>query len=285
MKTYNISRIPDGFSQPTYDELLLSGYTQGYEDGYNDGIEACKDYSREYLTIKSLEEGVIKVSIDRFDYSINEGPWQEVRGGTGATLILVDKGDEVRFRGEFHRGQVFSGNTIQSVVYGNILSIIYGDSFVGKRGPGDFSGAFSWEFFGYTGLVDASKLIMPVEVSERCCLAMFSGCTSLTIAPELPATTLADACYNHMFNGCTSLTTAPELPAPTLVQSCYGFMFSGCTKINYVKCLATDISAEYCVQNWLRDAPASGTFVKAASMNDWTTGIDGIPSGWTIQDA
>ena len=34
---------------------------------------------------------------------------------------------------------------------------------------------------------------------------MFAGCTSLTTAPELPATTLADYCYMSMFQGCTKL--------------------------------------------------------------------------------
>lgn len=32
---------------------------------------------------------------------------------------------------------------------------------------------------------------------------MFSGCTGLQTAPDLPATTLARGCYYSMFNGCT----------------------------------------------------------------------------------
>ena len=27
---------------------------------------------------------------------------------------------------------------------------------------------------------------------------------------------------------------------------------------------------------------STGTFVKAASMSGWTTGVDGIPRGWTV---
>jgi uncharacterized repeat protein (TIGR02543 family) len=34
---------------------------------------------------------------------------------------------------------------------------------------------------------------------------MFYGCTGLTTAPSLPATTLADFCYEYMFSGCTAL--------------------------------------------------------------------------------
>ena len=50
---------------------------------------------------------------------------------------------------------------------------------------------------------------------------MFSDCSSLTQAPALPATTLADSCYYNMFSGCTALTQAPELPATTLASYCY----------------------------------------------------------------
>ena len=60
---------------------------------------------------------------------------------------------------------------------------------------------------------------------------MFSGCTSLTQAPELPATTLASSCYSQMFYNCTSLTQAPELPATTLASSCYSYMFKDCTSL------------------------------------------------------
>jgi hypothetical protein len=61
---------------------------------------------------------------------------------------------------------------------------------------------------------------------------MFSNCTSLATAPELPATTLTDNCYEAMFNDCTSLTTAPSvLPATSLADCCYYQMFSGCTNL------------------------------------------------------
>jgi hypothetical protein len=36
---------------------------------------------------------------------------------------------------------------------------------------------------------------------------MFYKCSSLTTAPELPATTLAGSCYVYMFYGCRSLSS------------------------------------------------------------------------------
>ena len=53
-----------------------------------------------------------------------------------------------------------------------------------------------------------------------------------------------------------------------------------------MKCLATDISADYCLIDWLWGVAETGTFVKAAGMEDWTLdSSDGIPEGWTVLSA
>ena len=85
-------------------------------------------------------------------------------------------------------------------------------------------------FQGCTRLTSAPEL-PATTLKFGCYESMFYGCTSLTSAPELPATTLADGCYRQMFGGCTSLTTAPELPATTLAPYCYVSMFYGCTSL------------------------------------------------------
>ena len=140
-------------------------------------------------------------------------------------------------------------------------------------------------FQGCTSLTIVPEL-PATALTERCYYNMFYGCTSLATAPALPATTLTNYCYYNMFYGCTSLTTAPELPATTLLPYCYQNMLRNCTSLNYIKCLATDISATSCTNNWVTDVQTtSGTFVKSTSMNDWTTGINGIPENWTVQDA
>ena len=127
---------------------------------------------------------------------------------------------------------------------------------------------------------------LPANTLAKSCYSfMFQGCTSLTTAPELPATDLANYCYYYMFYNCTSLTTAPALPATTLKNYCYECMFYVCTKLNYIKCLATDISATDCTKNWVYGVASTGTFAKASSMTSWTTGVNGIPTGWTVIDA
>lgn len=138
-------------------------------------------------------------------------------------------------------------------------------------------------FCGCTSLTTAPEL-PATDLAEGCYQGMFIGCTKLTIAPALPATTLAEICYSGMFDGCTSLTNAPALPAEKLERFCYESIFYGCTKLNYIKCLARDISASYCTDSWLKGVASTGTFVKAAGMNDWTTGVSGIPDNWTIEN-
>ena len=82
---------------------------------------------------------------------------------------------------------------------------------------------------------------------------MFSGCTGLTTAPVLPATTLASYCYSYMFSDCTGLTVAPTLPASTLAINCYRNMFSGCTGLTTAPDLPATALASYCYSNMFSD--------------------------------
>ena len=91
---------------------------------------------------------------------------------------------------------------------------------------------YSHMFHGCTSLTTAPALPATTWWSSYCYSYMFYGCTSLTTAPALPATTVRGSCYSHMFHGCTSLTTAPALPATTWWSSyCYSYMFYGCTSL------------------------------------------------------
>lgn len=140
-------------------------------------------------------------------------------------------------------------------------------------------------FRGCTKLTSVNTGMLPaMNLAPRCYQQMFSDC-KFTTGPALPATELQEGCYNEMFSRCTNLTTAPELPAETLVKQCYIIMFDGCTSLNYIKCLATNISASECTKNWVRSVQTTaGTFVKNANMSGWTTGVNGIPTNWTVEE-
>ena len=88
-----------------------------------------------------------------------------------------------------------------------------------------------------------------------------------------------------MFSGCSSLTTAPALPATTLVAYCYGAMFQNCSKLNYIKALFTTTPGTSWTANWVSGVPSTGTFVKNAAATWNVTGNNGIPRGWTVETA
>lgn len=190
-------------------------------------------------------------------------------------------------------------------VGGNIMSMLNGDNFEGSTFAPNTTHNFGC-MFKWSNVVDASNLVLPDTVTsycywgcfygcasltkapvlpatimaEECYNAMFYGCGSLTTTPALPATTLANNCYFGMFNGCGSLTSVPVLPATTLATGCYSYMFQGCLMLNRIVTYAQDISANNCVFNWLLDASATGDFYNMACTT-YPSGTSGIPSGWT----
>ena len=133
------------------------------------------------------------------------------------------------------------------------------------------------------GLTTAPEL-PATTLAPYCYNGMFYESVGLTTAPELPATVLADYCYNQMFRGCTGLTVAPELPATTLAAGCYRNMFWDCKKLDHITMLATDISANNCLEEWVVGVASTGTFTKVAAMTSLTTGVSGIPEGWTAKN-
>lgn len=122
-----------------------------------------------------------------------------------------------------------------------------------------------------------------MSVGDNAYSSMFFACKGLKKTPELPATTLGSASYSMMFNYCTALETSSTLPASTLTKSCYYSMFYGCTSLTYIKILATNISANRCLDGWVGDVAASGTFVKKSSTS-FPSGENGIPEGWTVEN-
>lgn len=165
-------------------------------------------------------------------------------------------------------------------------------------------------FKDQTALREADRLrFEAMSNSENCYQAMFSGCSNLLSAPELPATKLGYSPYRSMFNGCTSLikapsilpaitigawayaymffgctslVNAPELPAETLANSCYYHMFNGCTSLKSLKCHAK-MTASHVTDNWLNGVNTSGTFY-GHSEYGWASGTSGIPTTWTFEE-
>ena len=165
-------------------------------------------------------------------YSLNGGDWTQ----WDYSAITLNIGDTVRMKGNNINGFNTSDSSYNQFqmtgkigASGNIMSLLYEDDYEGKLTiPCDY--CFCRMFLGCTALTTAPELPATTLVGG-CYIGMFSNCTSLTVAPKLPATTLAIGCYQVMFSGCSTLTNAPELPATTLVGYCYGRMFQGCSSL------------------------------------------------------
>lgn len=164
-------------------------------------------------------------------------------------------------------------------------------------------------FEGCTSLVELMDELPILTLRQACYQNMFEGCTSLTSCPSLPstslatdcysrmfyncsslvtpmqtlpATILANSCYNNMFRGCSKLVSTPVLPAIDLVSGCYNHMFRYCSSVNYIKAMfKTEPSTTY-TDNWVNGVAATGTFVKNSEATWTTTGVSGVPDGWTI---
>ena len=61
-------------------------------------------------------------------------------------------------------------------------------------------------------------------------------------------------------------------------------MFSGCGTIEQVTCLATTINGSGCTTDWLSGVKPYGTFTKAKGASCWSSGSNGIPFGWTVNE-
>ena len=194
-------------------------------------------------------------TIADFKYSINGAEW------------YISIGESIRI----HKNEVV--NIIASNIffckikgtcdiYGNIMSLLYGDNFVGQTSWLELpSGYARLGFFEGCDIRKADNLILPATTLTRACYSyMFLNCSSLISAPELPATTLTEYAYAGMFQNCTSLTappviaatkmgmyccqrmfqncisltTAPELPATTLAEECYSYMFLNCSNLTNI---------------------------------------------------
>lgn len=163
----------------------------------------------------------------------NGGEYVLYLRGTGNTVIAIDSSSS------WH----FNGTDIKCI--GNIENLLDYATVESGAHPGMSDYCYANMFEDCTSLTQAPEL-PATTLSEYCYCNMFIGCTSLTHAPALPATTLADYCYQSMFSDCTSLTQPPSLPATSLAKGCYSSMFQNCTSLTQAPVLPATTLADNC---------------------------------------
>ena len=85
--------------------------------------------------------------------------------------------------------------------------------------------------------------------------------------------------FVSLFKGCTSLTKAPALPATTLSDYCYYYLFDGCKSLKEVRISATK-TATGALANWLGNACTTGDLYCDPNATIFPSGISGIPAKW-----
>ena len=217
-------------------------------------------------------------TISRLEYSVNDGEWATVEAGTEVTF--GGPHGDLRLRGTNTNG---TGTT-----YDKYSTITFTDKNVKVACTGDIRTLLNWKnystvdtqnatfcklFYGCTALTSAPDL-PATTLANECYSRMFSGCTSLEKAPELKATTLANNCYSFMFYGCTSLTSAPELKATKLVASCYKSMFSGCTSLEKAPELKATTLESQCYESMFNGCTKLSSVTMLAPSNQISLATD-----------
>lgn len=298
-----------GTTRENIGQLTVTATFEGLSTSASVDAYQAPGYEYEYLTFRITSPGKIVWFADSaatiyrtIQYSLDNGTtWTSITAAKSTTNGFdVVAGDVVKFKGE-NTGYGVSTNYAQNhflhttagfTAEGNIMSLLYGDNFVGQTTlPSTYT--FRGFFENITATGDASNLILPAtSCTEQCYRNMFAG-TNIVTPPKLPALTLAPYCYCNMFINAKQLEVSPDLLAPVLVTGCYsgmlhmqGSMTEAQKKLRYCRCLATNISASNCVSNFFNNTNVAqgGVFVKAASNNSWQRGSNGIPSSWTIEN-
>lgn len=271
----------------------------GQEDTYRwvdtDDFICEETYSSQYLTIESLENGNIiewKNGNGNFPCTIsastdNGTTWTAYTSTSGGTPIAsLNAGQKVLLKGLNERyfpvppqygysnldGNYFI-TTKTFNIYGNIMSLISGDTFENATSVSSHAFHFLFQGRNVNSLVSAENLVLPATtLADHCYSNMFLYCRNLITPPKvLPATTLAEFCYASMFDGCINLTTIPELPAATLARRCYTGMFRGCTSLTITPELPVTTLAEGCYIQMFMDCTSLTTapVLPATTLTEW----------------
>lgn len=225
---------------------------------------------------------------DKLYYSRDFGQtWTEY-----TETITTVYNENIQFKGELNANGSNGIGTFSTTgmfnVYGNVMSLIYGDNFANHTTlKANYN--FAHLFEGCNRLMDAHELVLPsTTLRPHCYDSMFKDCNSVSEIPSLNAMSLAEGCYSYMFYGCktispldpdylpaTTLATncyshmfeasglivTPYLLAETLVSGCYDYMFANNENMSFVQSNFTTEPGTAYTNNWLYNVSEYGVFI------------------------
>ena len=223
----------------------------------------------------SLGEG------DYFEYSVGGGKWTRFTSTISYENAVAFGGAKgnLRLRGKSSKGTAVSDTNYSTISFGNTTAVsCTGDirtliDYKSYASANTENARFCYLFSGCTALSTAPEL-PAMTLADYCYFYMFNGCSSLTTAPELSAMTLDVYCYAQMFLSCTSLTIAPALPATELKEACYYSTFEGCTSLKTAPELNATTLVQGCYQKIFKDCLALENVTMLAT--------DGFDTNWCL---
>ena len=231
------------YSSSLGNKTVVAGklYTANVQEFLPNYLIFVAEGDEQYLTIRSGSMWAMPDEKTNLQYSTDGTNWTDLKYSTQVDFVHR----KLFLRGTAENGtngaKISFGNDAKVACSGDIRTLMNYENYSDIQTSGNFQSLFQ----GCTSLTTAPALPATTLVSE-CYRNMFFGCISLTTAPELPATNLASQCYSGMFSGCTSLTTSPALPATTLAEECYMYMFQNCTLLNAAPALPATTLEDGC---------------------------------------
>ena len=243
------------------------------------------EYVDQYLTIEALEENTAielllgnsfaERSMTEFYTSTNGTTWYKLQlpyfnsPGLSEMVLLPNIGSKLYLKGKVRNYDVIINQNSAEYyweieikpesnvkVYGNIMSMVYGDKFQNKTRMPNSTTMIFHNMFADSHFTDVENLMLPcVEMQPYLYADMFKG-SGITKSPILPAETLTTGCYNRMFYGCQNLN---NIKAGLLVEN-----------------LGTNNT-----YNWVYNVSNSGNiYFKPQSVYLAERGPSYIPEGW-----
>lgn len=213
-----------------------------------------------YLCLTALEDGNFNLTIasalttsdlSYIAYSTDGRNFTTVNNVDSERIEVsfhVNNGDKVYLKGIATRTHNGNGGIYIQLDYsynlsGNILSLLYGDSFEDYNNVDLSANSRANLFrglFDNTKVIDASELLIPITgVKDYAFSAMFQGCSSMILPPKkIPVTKGGSYAFQYMFDGCTSMTTMPDLSSianPTFrpFMRAFYYTFRNCSSMKY----------------------------------------------------
>ena len=242
-----------------------------YKNGGQIRPETVPPVFDDYLCF-TAEQSNSSITLNASGYSINnvtqeisydKTNWEDYVYWTAITLTNVWDKVYMRNKSETPTSFNYWGNYYRTYYFSmNWLIGASGDAnyLLCKYSTTTLSGSFYRLFSGCSWLTSAPRL-PATTLTDRAYEAMFQNCVLLTTPPQLPATTLALKGYYQMFEWCTRLATVPQLPATTLADRCYEEMFMGCTSLTTAMPLPATTIAAYCYYNMFNGCTSLRTLI------------------------